>query len=113
MNRNERSHPTLRATVRRGFKFLCQATENRDFFDEYTGDILWCFYCISATAGDGLLRNRALNTGVRLAKRWYASNRELPCCDTANEVLAYMAIVDTAARMGVRRPRIESHIRKQ
>jgi hypothetical protein len=101
--------------VERGLHFIFQHSLAGEHFDEWAGDYLWCFYCISRTASDPELRRRALEMGAQSARRWYeqeshAQETALPALADAGEVAYYISLMDVARRLGVDDPRLREHV---
>ncbi|HXB67553.1 MAG TPA: hypothetical protein VNY05_04885 [Candidatus Acidoferrales bacterium] len=106
--------------VERGLHFIFQHSLAGEHFDEWAGDYLWCFYCISRTASDPDLRRRALEMGAQSARRWYAQENHaqeshgketaLPALADASEVAYYISLMDVARRLGVDDPRLRQHL---
>ncbi|HMC59499.1 MAG TPA: hypothetical protein VKJ01_09935 [Candidatus Solibacter sp.] len=120
--------------VDRGLHFIFQHSLAGEHFDDWAGDYLWCFYCISRTASDPELRRRALEMGAQSARRWYAEESHaeeshaqeshaqetaqeshlhetaLPRLADAGEVAYYISLMDVARRLGVDHPRLREHV---
>jgi len=96
--------------VARGLHFIFQHSLEADHFDDWAGDYLWCFFCISRTASDPELRRRALEMGAQSARRWYAQETGLPALEDAGEVTYYISLMDVARRLGVDDPRLRAHV---
>ena len=96
--------------VDRGLHFIFQHSLAGEHFDEWAGDYLWCFYCISRTASDPELRRRALEMGGESARRWYAQETAPPALADAGEVAYYISLMDVARRLGVDDPRLREHV---
>src|ERR1700674_2423619 len=95
--------------VDRGLHFIFEHSLAGENFDDWAGDYLWCFLCISRTALDPELRRRAREMGAQSAKRWYARENCLPPLADAGEVAYYISLLDVASRLGVDDERLHGH----
>lgn len=96
--------------VARGLQFIFEHSLAGAHFDDWAGDYMWCFFCISRTASDPELRRRALEMGAESARRWYAQETALPVLADAGEVAYYISLMDVARRLGVEEPRLREHV---
>ena len=61
-----------RQAAHRGLSFIWETSLDDGTFDAWSGDFLWCFHSISATAKEAGLRARAREMGAHAARRWHA-----------------------------------------
>jgi hypothetical protein len=104
--------------VERGLQFIFQHSLAGEHFDDWAGDYLWCFFCISRTATDPELRRRALAMGAQSARRWYAQESHAqeagqPRLAHAGEVAYYISLMDVARRLGVDDPGLREYVGAQ
>jgi hypothetical protein len=99
--------------VDRGLHFIFQHSLAGEHFDDWAGDYLWCFFCISRTASDPELRRRAREMGAQSARRWYSLETRLPALADAGEVAYYISLMDVARRLGVDDPPLREHVRRR
>ena len=96
----------------RGLRFIHRHSQEGENFDDWDGDYLWCFYCISATSADPELRALALDLGSQCARRWMAAQDELPLLADAGEVAYYVSLLHESRLFGVDHPRLTRHVRQ-
>ncbi|MEO8370460.1 MAG: hypothetical protein ABI806_14850, partial [Candidatus Solibacter sp.] len=90
-----------RQACMRGLRFIHQHSEEGENFEDWDGDYLWCFYCISATSADAELSTLARELGTQCARRWMESQDELPHLDDAEEVAYYVSLLHEASLFGI------------
>ena len=98
--------------VRRGLQFIYRTALDRDNFDRYGSDYLWCFYTISAGVSDRGLRSLARRMGVERARQWRQSHRALPAGASADEVIDFAFGSDAADSLGLRDDALKRQIRR-
>jgi hypothetical protein len=94
-------------------RFIFEHSLAGENFDDWAGDYLWCFLCISRTATDPELRLRAREMGAQSAKRWYAQETGLPALADAGEAAYYISLIDVASRLGVDDDGLREHVRQR
>jgi hypothetical protein len=102
-----------KAAVDRGLRFIFEHSLAGENFDDWAGDYLWCFLCISRTAIDPELRLSAREMGAQSAKRWYAQETGLPALADAGEAAYYISLMDVASRLGVDDEGLRGHVRQR
>jgi hypothetical protein len=99
-------------TVLRGLRFIYQHAQEGDNFEEWGGDYLWCFHCISSTSEDRELCDLAREMGATLARKWRGEQQALPELADADEVGYYMSMIDVSSRLGIDNPQLLEHVRQ-
>jgi hypothetical protein len=97
--------------IRRGLRFIYRTALERDNFDAYGSDYLWCFYTISAGVSDARVRRAARQMGVERARAWRRSHRELPALPSADELVDFAFGNDAAESLGLRDDALKLQIR--
>ena len=98
--------------VRRGLQFIYRTALDRDNFEAYGSDYLWCFYTVSAGVSDPALRRTARRMGVERARHWRRTHRALPAQASADEVINFAFGSDAADSLGVRDDGLRRQIRR-
>jgi hypothetical protein len=95
----------------RGLRFIHRHSLEEENFENWAGDYLWCFYCVSRTAGDSELRGLARGMGEEYALRWIASEAGRPALADAGEVAYYVSLLHVASLLGADSPRLGRRLR--
>jgi hypothetical protein len=98
--------------IRRGLRFIYRTALDRDNFDEYGSDYLWCFYTVGAGVSDRGLRRLARQMGVERARQWRRTHRALPAQASADEVVDFAFGSDAADSLGLRDDALKRQIRR-
>ena len=101
-----------RSACLRGLRFIYQNSLIGDNFEDWAGDYLWCFHCLASTSRDPELKNLASEFGAESARRWMASEPELPPLADAGEVAYYVSLLDVSSRLGVDNPGLREHVER-
>ena len=94
----------------RGLRFLHLHSLDEENFENWAGDYLWCFYCVSRTAGDSDLAGLAREIGEQYARRWIASEAGRPPLDDAGEVSYYVSLLHVASLLGADNPQLRRRL---
>jgi hypothetical protein len=98
--------------VGRGLEFIYRTACDEDCFAVYGHDLLNCFYFISATSRDSLLRRVARRMGRERARLWRRQNRSLPRAADVNTVCNGIHATYAADRFGLRAPVFKAQLRR-
>jgi hypothetical protein len=93
-------------------RFVYRNALQRQSFDKYGPDYLWCFYTISASVSDEAVRRTAHQMGVERARRWRQLRPTVPERADANDVLDFVFGSDAADSLGVPDERVRSQIKE-
>jgi len=96
----------------RGLRFIHRHSQEGENFEDWDGDYLWCFHCVSSTSADPELRDLARELGTQCARRWMASQQELPLLADAGEVAYYVSLLHEASLFGVGNPPLNRHVQQ-
>ena len=94
----------------RGLRYIYQHSLKGENFEDWAGDYLWCFHCISSTSRDPGLKQLALELGQESARRWMDLEQEFPPLAESGEVAYYVSLLDVASRLGVDNPPLREHV---
>ena len=97
----------------RGLRFIHLHSLDQENFEDWAGDYLWCFYCLSSTSRDAGLRKFAWELGTQSARRWMASQDALPGLADADEVAYYVSLLHVSGLLGADNPRLCRHVRQR
>ena len=98
--------------IRRGLRFIYRTALDRDNFDNYGSDYLWCFYTVGAGVSDRGLRRLAHQMGVERARLWRRTHRALTAQASADEVVDFAFGSDAADSLGLRDDALKGQIRR-
>jgi hypothetical protein len=101
-----------RHAIRRGLEFIYRLACDPQNFADYGGDLLSCFYFVSATSRDPELRRAARRMGEERARRWRRDNPSLHADADTQEIMNFIDGSYAADRLGVRDPSLKNRIRK-
>ena len=96
----------------RGLRFIHRNSLDGENFEDWAGDYLWCFYCVSSTSGDAELRELARELGAQCARRWMASQDALPELSDADEVAYYVSLLHVSSLLGIDKPPLRRHVQQ-
>src|SRR5947209_7489447 len=88
--------------VRRGLEFIYRTALDKNNFETYGSDYLWCFYTVGASVSDASVRRLAHRMGVERARRWRRTHRGLPTDADSNTVIDFAFGGDAADSLGLR-----------
>ncbi|MDQ3746765.1 MAG: hypothetical protein M3444_20545 [Acidobacteriota bacterium] len=97
--------------VRRGLRFIYRTALNRENFESYGSDYLWCFYTISEGVSDAGVRRLARRMGLERARVWRRSHRAVPAGVSADELIDFAFGSDAADSLGLRDDALKVQIR--
>jgi hypothetical protein len=97
--------------VRRGLRFIYRTALNRENFEAYGSDYLWCFYTISEGVSDAGVRRLARRMGLERARVWRRSHRAVPAGVSADELIDFAFGSDAADSLGLRDDALKVQIR--
>ena len=112
MPRTTASQRARRLACLRGLRFIHLHSLDQENFEDWAGDYLWCFYCLSSTSRDAGLRALARELGAQGARRWMASQDALPGLADAGEVAYYVSLLHVSRLLGADNPRLSHHVRQ-
>jgi hypothetical protein len=98
--------------ISRGLKFIYQTALDERNFAEYGSDYLWCFYTLSTSVQDPVIRRTAREMGIERARRWRELHRSLPQNAGPWMIMDYAFGSDAADRLNVRDERLKEQIRR-
>src|SRR2546421_7324201 len=98
--------------VRRGLEFIYRTALDRNNFEAYGSDYLWCFYTVGASVSDASVRRLAQQMGVERARRWRRTHRALPTDADSNTVIDFAFGGDAADSLGLRDDELKRQIRR-
>src|SRR5256714_7202826 len=99
-------------SVRRGLEFIYRTALDRNNFEAYGSDYLWCFYTVGASVSDASVRRLAQQMGVERARRWRRTHRALPDDADSNTVIDFAFGGDAADCLGLRDDELKRQIRR-
>jgi hypothetical protein len=97
--------------VRRGLRFIYRTALDRENFEAYGSDYLWCFYTISEGVSDAGVRRLARRMGLERARVWRRSHRAVPAGASADELIDFAFGSDAADSLGLRDDALKVQIR--
>ncbi|MEO8662336.1 MAG: hypothetical protein ABI693_27990 [Bryobacteraceae bacterium] len=97
----------------RGLRFIHRHSLEEENFENWAGDYLWCFYCVSRTAGDSELAELARGIGEEYARRWMASEVAPPKLADAGEVAYYVSLLHVASALGADNPQLRRRLKQR
>ena len=112
MPENTARQRAQRLACLRGLRFIHRNALDGENFEDWAGDYLWCFYCVSSTSRDAELRELAREFGVQGARQWMASQDALPELTDADEVAYYVSLLHVAGLLGIDNPRLSRHVQQ-
>jgi hypothetical protein len=98
--------------INRGLEFIYEIACNEDCFAVYGHDLLNCFYFISATSSDPVLRRTARKMGRERARLWRREHSSLPLEADAGAISEYIHASYAAERLGLRDPALKEQLRR-
>src|SRR2546423_1177954 len=99
-------------SVRRGLEFIYRTALDKNNFETYGSDSLWCFYTVGASVSDASVRRLAHQMGVERARRWRQTHRALPDDADSNTVIDFAFGGDAADSLGLRDDELKRQIRR-
>jgi len=96
----------------RGLRFIHQHSLDEQNFEDWSGDYLWCFYCVASTSRDAELKSLSWELGRHCARRWMASQNALPELADAGEVAYYVSLLHSVRLFGIDNPRLCRCVRR-
>ena len=100
------------SAVRRGLEFIYRTALDRNNFEVYGSDYLWCFYTVGASVSDASVRRLAHQMGVERARLWRRTHRALPDDADSNTVIDFAFGGDAADSLGLRDDELKRQIRR-
>lgn len=97
--------------VHGGLEFLYKMACDDECFDAYGHDLLNCFYFISATSSDPVLRQSARRMGRERARVWKVEHPRLPRGADAAVVTEYIHATYALERLGFPDPALKAELR--
>lgn len=97
--------------VRRGLRFIYRTALDRENFEAYGSDYLWCFYTISEGVSDAGVRRLARRMGLERARVWRRSHGAVPAGVSADELIDFAFGSDAADSLGLRDDALKVQIR--
>ena len=98
--------------IERGLEFIYRIACDEDCFAVYGHDLINCFYFISATSRDPVLRRTARKMGRERARHWRQAHRSLPRGADAETVSEYIHGSYAANRLGLPDPALHARLRR-
>jgi len=93
-------------------RFIHRNSLDGENFEDWAGDYLWCFYCVSSTSRDAELSGLAWELGVQCARRWMASQDALPELTDADAAAYYVSLLHVSSLLGIDNPRLRRHVQQ-
>jgi hypothetical protein len=98
--------------ARRGLEFIYRTARDEDCFAEYGHDLLNCFYFISHTSDDPVLRRTAKRMGLERALQWKQAHPTVPADADVNTIATYIHASYATERFGLRDPVFKAQLRR-
>ena len=98
--------------IRLGLEFIHQIALDKSWFELYGHDLLNCFYFISATSSDPVLRRTARKMGQQHARRWKRQNPSLPNDADAETLTHHIHAAYALDRLGMRDASSKEQLRR-
>ena len=98
--------------IRSGLEFIYRVACDEESFADYGHDLINCFYFISATSRDPVLRRTARKMGRERARLWRQGHATLPLKADADVIAEYIHASYAANRLGLRDSTMKAQLRQ-
>lgn len=99
------------SAIGRGLEFIYRTACDEDCFADYGHDLLNCFYFISATSLDPVLRRTARRMGLERARLWKLEHASLPRRANVQTIYDGIHACYATDRLGLRSPAFKTQLR--
>src|SRR5262249_45444076 len=101
-----------RAAIQRGLDYLNRLAADDKNFDQFSPDLLWCFYFIAQTDGDPAMRAMGRRTARQMAQRWRKRHRHVPRNAGPFDLQQLAMAGYVADRLGFHDPAFKAELRR-
>jgi hypothetical protein len=100
------------AAIQRGLDYLNRLAADDRNFDDFSSDLLWCFYFIAQTDRDPAMRALGMRTARQMAERWRERHRHVPPNAEPFDLQQLAMAAYVADRLGRRDPAFKNELRR-